>query len=96
MSSGLSTYSFFVPFYGEDPGETHFSPLIFIEASFLSKNVCLHVRNGRRSDHGSCILNFYAPDLNLEHPILPAELIYFLITLCSRIITRTILVHILS
>ena len=52
------------------PGETQFFTLKFIEESFLSKNVCLHVTKGRRSDHGSCILNYHAPDSNLEHPTL--------------------------
>ena len=29
------------------PGETHFFLLLFIEKSFLGKNMCLYVTNGR-------------------------------------------------
>ena len=38
----------------ETPGETHFSPPMFMKESFLNKNVCLRATNKRRSDHGSC------------------------------------------
>ena len=60
------------------PRETHFSLVMFIKENFFSKNVFLHVTNCRRSDHGSFIFNFIAPDSNLEHPILSAEFILFL------------------
>ena len=86
MPSGLPTYSSFVPSYGSDPcRDTLFSSNIYWRA-FLE--LCLHVKNGRRSDHRSGILNFHAPDSNLEHPILSVEFFFFLITLCSWIKTR--------
>ena len=66
MPSGLPTYSSFVPSYGSDPcRDTLFSSNIYWRA-FLE--LCLHVKNGRRSDHRSGILNFHAPDSNLKHP----------------------------
>ena len=66
------------------PGETHFSTPKFIKENFLGKNACLHVTNGRRSDHGNCVLNVHAPDSNfkLVHQTLSAELFLFLKTLC--------------
>ena len=50
--------------------------------------MCLHVTKDTRLDHGSSILNFYAPDSSLERPTFSAEKFFLLITLCSGIITR--------
>ena len=46
------------------PGETYFTPLKFIKVTFLEKNTCLPMTEGKRSGHGSCILNFHVPDSN--------------------------------
>ena len=43
----------FCSFLGKRPLERHFSPLKLFKESFLGKNMCLHLTNGRRSDHGS-------------------------------------------
>ena len=95
-SNCLAACSYFVPPKESTPGERHFSPLKFIKESFLRKNMCLHMTNGRRSDHWSCILSSHATDSNLEHPTFSAELFFSLITLCSWIILRKKSVHPLS
>ena len=71
-------------FLGRQPLETHFSPLMFIKESILCKNMCLNVTNDRRSDHWHSILNFQAPDSNVEHQTLSAKLFFFHIALCSE------------
>ena len=70
----LVTYFSFAqaPSYaGKQPQERDiFFPKMFIKESFLSKYMCLHVTNERRSDHQSCTtstLNLHPPDSNLEH-----------------------------
>ena len=100
ISSDLSAYHWFVPSWGRVPWRD--IVLVWCLLKRVSWAItcvwaeCLHVTNYRRSDHGSCILNFHAPDSNLEHPAFSAELFFFLITFCSWIITRKKSVHPLS
>ena len=71
----------FCSFLGRRPLVTHCSSLKVIKERFLNKNICLHVTNGRRSDHGN-ILNFNAPQIRIWS-IRHFLLIRFLITVFS-------------
>ena len=50
LLSGKSLPILFLP-WESTPGERHFSPLKFIQESFLGEKMCPHMTNDRRSDH---------------------------------------------